>query len=143
MNNNKRIEYIDALKGFAIFIVIWGHSLLNLKNGYDFFHNPVFEFIYSFHMPLFFMLSGFFFRSSLKLNMKEFFFKKSIQLLWPWIVWGLIAFFVWFFIRLVAMKMYLYFSGYEYFNQGFNYRSKMAFCYGLRSRTVWQTSLVI
>lgn len=92
MKNNKRIEYIDALKGFAIFCVLWGHSLQNLKNGYDFFHNPMFEFIYSFHMPLFFMVSGFFFRSSLKLNIKDFLLKKSMQLLLPCVVWAVIFF---------------------------------------------------
>jgi len=87
---NQRIEYIDALKGFAIFCVIWGHSLQNLKNSYDFFHNPIFEFIYSFHMPLFFMVSGFFFSSSLKLNFKDFLYKKSMQLLLPCVVWSII-----------------------------------------------------
>lgn len=83
MNNKQRIEYIDALKGLAIFFVLWGHSLQYLKNEADFFHNPIFEFIYSFHMPLFFMISGFFFNSSLKLNFKEFIYKKTIQLLLP------------------------------------------------------------
>ena len=87
---NQRIEHIDALKGFAIFCVLWGHSLQYLKNGYDFFHNPMFEFIYSFHMPLFFMVSGFFFRSSLKLNFKDFLHKKGVQLLLPCVVWATI-----------------------------------------------------
>ena len=87
MKKNERFEYIDALKGFAIFCVIWGHSLQYLKNGYDFFHNPMFEFIYSFHMPIFFMISGFFFRSSLKLNFREFLYKKGVQLILPCLVW--------------------------------------------------------
>ncbi len=85
-NETKRFEYIDALKGFAIFCVLWGHSIQYLKNGYNFFSNPVFEFIYSFHMPLFFMVSGFFFRSSLKLNLKNFLYKKGIQLLLPGVI---------------------------------------------------------
>jgi fucose 4-O-acetylase-like acetyltransferase len=87
----KRIDYIDLLKGFAIFCVLWGHSLQYLRNGADFFHNPVFEFIYSFHMPLFFLISGFFFKSSLKLNFKNFLLKKSIQLLLPCFVWACLA----------------------------------------------------
>ena len=90
MVTKQRIEYIDALKGFAIFCVLWGHSLQYLKNGYDFFHNPMFEFIYSFHMPLFFMISGFFFCSSLKLSFKDFLYKKSVQLLLPCVVWATI-----------------------------------------------------
>jgi fucose 4-O-acetylase-like acetyltransferase len=38
-------------------------------------------------MPLFYMLSGFFFKSSLKLNLKDFIFKKGIQLVLPWFFW--------------------------------------------------------
>jgi surface polysaccharide O-acyltransferase-like enzyme len=38
---SQRIEYVDALKGFAIFCVVWGHSLQYLKNEYDFYHNPI------------------------------------------------------------------------------------------------------
>lgn len=93
-HDKQRIEHIDALKGFAIFCVLWGHSVQYLRNGYDFFHNPVFEFIYSFHMPLFFMISGFFFRSSLKLSLKDFLLKKGIQLILPCIVWGAITYFL-------------------------------------------------
>lgn len=94
VNNKQRIEHIDALKGFAIFCVLWGHSLQYLRNGYDFFHNPMFAFIYSFHMPLFFMVSGFFFRSSLKLNLKDFLLKKGMQLILPCVVWGVIFYLI-------------------------------------------------
>jgi fucose 4-O-acetylase-like acetyltransferase len=98
---NKRIEFIDALKGFAIFCVLWGHSLQYLRGNYDFFHNPAFEFIYSFHMPLFFVISGFFFVSSLKLNIKDFLLKKGKQLLLPCFSWGFI-----FAMLYVAAKIY-------------------------------------
>jgi fucose 4-O-acetylase-like acetyltransferase len=88
---SKRIEYIDALKGFAIFCVLWGHSLQYLKGSYDSPHDLMFEFIYSFHMPLFFMVSGIFFKTSLKLNLKAFTFKKGVQLLLPCVVWAAIG----------------------------------------------------
>jgi fucose 4-O-acetylase-like acetyltransferase len=86
-----RIEYVDTLKCFAIFCVLWGHAMQYLKGSYDFFHNPMFEFIYSFHMPLFFIVSGLFFKSSLKLNFKDFTLKKGLQLLLPCIVWATIG----------------------------------------------------
>ena len=108
INKKQRIEYIDALKGIAIFFVLWGHSLQYLKNGYDFFHNPMFEFIYSFHMPLFFILSGFFFRSSQKRNLKEFLLKKSIQLLLPCIVWSVIFILMWVSINLIKGNSHVY-----------------------------------
>ncbi len=85
-----RIKYIDSVKGFAIFCVLWGHSIQYLRNGYDFFHNLIFEFIYSFHIPLFFIVSGFFFSSSLKLSWVSFLQKKSTQLLLPCFVWSIV-----------------------------------------------------
>ncbi|GHU07172.1 acyltransferase/acetyltransferase [Spirochaetia bacterium] len=88
--SNQRIEYIDLLKVFTIFCVLWGHAIQQLDNGLDWIHcteNPIFKLLYSFHMPLFYMLSGFFFKSSLKNNLKDFVFKKGIQLLLPWFIW--------------------------------------------------------
>ena len=43
-----RIEWIDALKGFAIILVIIGHTTISVTN------KETFVWIYSFHMPLFF-----------------------------------------------------------------------------------------
>lgn len=47
----ERIKYIDAVKGFAVLLMIFGHMKIHNLNWI----------IYSFHMPLFFILSGFFF----------------------------------------------------------------------------------
>jgi fucose 4-O-acetylase-like acetyltransferase len=82
-----RIEFIDFLKGFGIFCVLWGHSIHHLAGVVDFWENTVYKFIYSFHMPLFFIISGFFFNSSLKLNFSDFLRKKALQLLLPWFIW--------------------------------------------------------
>lgn len=43
---------IDAMKGVGIFLVVLGHLM-----------SPRSPLIYSFHMPLFFLLGGFLFRS--------------------------------------------------------------------------------
>ena len=61
----KRIEYLDFLKFFAIFSVLVGHSTEQMSANL-FWDHPLWEFIYSYHMPLFMFLCGFFFRSSLK-----------------------------------------------------------------------------
>lgn len=45
----KRINWIDALKGFGILLVIVGHSGCPAW---------LLHWLYIFHMPLFFMLSG-------------------------------------------------------------------------------------
>ena len=52
----KRIEWIDICRGLAIILVIIGHS--NLETGMAFNLKSI---IYSFHMPLFFVLSGYLF----------------------------------------------------------------------------------
>lgn len=49
----KRMAYIDIMRGIAIWLVVIGH-LIQYNNCKDWMHNPVFEWIYSFHMPLFF-----------------------------------------------------------------------------------------
>ena len=50
-----------------------------------------FQIIYSFHMPLFMVLSGYFASSSMKLGGAEFLTKKFRQLLLPCLSWGVIC----------------------------------------------------
>lgn len=52
----KRLEYVDVMRGIAISLVVVGHILQFNGLATD---NSVFEFIYSFHMPLFFAISGY------------------------------------------------------------------------------------
>lgn len=65
MGDKGRIEYLDFLKFFAIFSVLVGHSTEQLSADL-FWDHPLWEFIYSYHMPLFMFLCGLFFNSSLK-----------------------------------------------------------------------------
>lgn len=50
---NNRIVWIDNAKGIGILCVLFGHLALNEGNNLH-----LFTWIYSFHMPLFFFLSG-------------------------------------------------------------------------------------
>lgn len=50
----ERLDYIDRLKGIAIYLVVVGHLIQ--FNVVNFEHNVLFCFIYSFHMPLFMLL---------------------------------------------------------------------------------------
>jgi fucose 4-O-acetylase-like acetyltransferase len=52
----KRVEYVDIAKGIGIVLVVMGHNDFALIS--PFAH----KFIYSFHMPMFFFMSGLFFR---------------------------------------------------------------------------------
>lgn len=86
--NNDRIEYIDIAKGLGILLVIIGHIIWgdNYKMpGYE----TICNFIYSFHMPLFFVISGLCIKESKELT-KETFLKMIRAYLFPYAVWTLI-----------------------------------------------------
>ena len=52
-----RLLYIDHLRGFAILLVILGHIYITKAPGNG--HYAYADIIYSFHMSLFFFISGF------------------------------------------------------------------------------------
>ena len=90
----KRIPYLDFLKFFAIVSVLLGHSV-EQTTGNDFWDNPIWAFIYTYHMPLFMLLCGYFFGSSLKLSFTELVKKKFSQLIVPSVsAWLLMYLFV-------------------------------------------------
>ena len=59
-----REEKWDFLRGIAIFLVLLGHSIQWIDPEWQ--HNRLFEGIYSFHMPLFMFISGYFLRKNLQ-----------------------------------------------------------------------------
>lgn len=76
MSKNQRIEWIDIAKGIGIILVVLGHCVVKT----DYVH----KFIFSFHMPLFFILSGYCFHAEKYSGIKEVFLKKAIALLVPY-----------------------------------------------------------
>ena len=77
-----RKTYIDYMRAFAILLVIAGHA--------NAFNDPVKNWIYSFHMPLFFIISGLTL-SEKKLSSKIVEKEDPGVLLVPYIVWGLLS----------------------------------------------------
>lgn len=51
---NNRLQYVDWAKTIGIFLVIWGHTYPIAYYGLS----PIRLWIYAFHMPLFFFISG-------------------------------------------------------------------------------------
>lgn len=86
-----RLPFLDFLKMFAMFMVLWGHCIQHLQTG-EVWNEPMHKLIYSFHLPLFMMIAGFFSLSSFKLNFKEILKKKGSQLILPCITWGIILY---------------------------------------------------
>ena len=85
---NRNIAF-DLLKLFAIFLVLLGHCIQHMKISNV--EEPIFLLIYSFHMPLFMMISGYFSLSSLSMRFWPFLKKKTIQLLLPCVTWYVLA----------------------------------------------------
>ena len=73
---SRRIGYIDALKGFGIICVVLGHVAGGYRTAGTFpdaewLLKAIYNITYCFHMPFFFILSGFvFFRSYFDENLK-------------------------------------------------------------------------
>ncbi|MBR2441547.1 MAG: acyltransferase family protein [Clostridia bacterium] len=67
----ERNTYIDVLRAVSILLVLVGHCIqygcgMEYMAWGTFLYNPVFIFIYSFHMPLFMFISGYLFAFSVK-----------------------------------------------------------------------------
>ena len=74
----ERLDNFDVAKFLAIFLVVWGHVVQQscmLKNPFDDF---ICQTIYTFHMPLFMGLCGFFFHKSIA-KLKDY--ENKLQLL--------------------------------------------------------------
>ena len=75
-----RDSTMDILKGIGILLVVVGHSGCPIE---------LHDFIYSFHMPLFFMASGYFFKEKVA-NPRNWCCKKLRTLYLPFIFWNLL-----------------------------------------------------
>lgn len=81
-SNKKRIDWIDQIKGFGIILVVYGHNFPVVEN-----------YIYSFHMPLFFILAGIFHPKRSHFDVIK---RRVRQILVPYFLWSFILFLFWF-----------------------------------------------
>ncbi|MFR0569059.1 acyltransferase family protein [Bifidobacterium apri] len=77
----KRIAQLDAIKGIAIILVVLGHCIYVFAKASSWMV-ALDEFIYIFHMPLFFAVSGYLFNPNVNVA------KKARRLLVPFFVWA-------------------------------------------------------
>lgn len=90
----KRSGYPDLVKGIAIALTVIGHNIqFGTGGGYYnqelYFYHPLFKAIYSFHMPLFMLLSGYLFAFSIeKYEPAEIMKNKINSLLVPIVTWS-------------------------------------------------------
>ena len=77
MEQKRRINYLDIAKGIGIILVVWAHA-----------RGPLQSYIYQFHMPFFFIISGLLY--SEKSSFKEYLWKKTKGLYIPFVFWNLL-----------------------------------------------------
>ena len=94
---NNRDTTLDIAKGLLIILVVLGHAIqysfgTEYTQSREFFSNIVFKTIYSFHMPLFMLISGYLFHNSNKKDFKTLMVSKLIAIGIPMISTPLLLF---------------------------------------------------
>ncbi len=90
---------VDVVRGLAISLVVVGHQAQGVARrewwGPGPFGNSVWIYIYEFHMPAFFFVSGIFISSSVaKRGPSRFIKTKVSQMLWPYLLWSVLIYLV-------------------------------------------------
>ncbi len=93
---NKRLCFLDILKGIGIILVIIGHSHVQSRVG---------DLIYSFHMPLFFFLSGILFDAKKDKHVVDLLKRRLFTIIVPYII---------FYIFLLLFQTYIEVPLYDY-----------------------------
>ena len=99
----KRIYWLDNLRALAIILVVIGHFAKEIAVKNELWNNIV-NYIYSFHMPLFFVLSGITHSMSKRKEFKPFVKDKFKKLLIPYFILNLLVMPIWLAIDLFILK---------------------------------------
>lgn len=86
----KRDNTIDVIKGIGIVLVIIGH----ISFGQNIIYKATKQYIYSFHMPLFFLVSGILMNIESFNSIRQFIKKKMKTIIVPYLFFSLISFLV-------------------------------------------------
>lgn len=90
MSAPPRQQWVDVARGVGITLVVYGHILLGHFNSQPpRWVQAQTDFIYAFHMPLFFMVSGFYLWSSL--GRDNFLQTRWSQLIYPYLFWSIVT----------------------------------------------------
>ncbi len=114
-----RIVSIDIAKGIAILLVIFGHTFRDSMRGDHFWCDYLYYYVYLFHVPMLFLLSGMNYRITrqkyLSQNPLHYILRKSRQLLLPWFSYSVLMYAVFSLVQLVPRMREILSSGaYEY-----------------------------
>lgn len=86
---NQRDTFLDLVKFFAMFMVIYSH-VISYREGFDFFKGSSFplNFIMAVNMPIFFMVSGLFSKHMLELQSVGKLLNRYLTYFYPLAFWG-------------------------------------------------------
>lgn len=87
-----RLQWVDCGKGIGIVLVVFGHVLAGTHGAGilgDALFSYTYSFVYGFHMPLFFFLSGLFVERSLARGTGPYFRSKLWSVVYPYVLWSL------------------------------------------------------
>lgn len=92
----QRIRWIDSAKGFAMLCVVLGHAITGTIRQNNVVLGTLYDFIYLFHMPLFFFLSGYLYQCNEKKyqskKIGELIINKAKYLMIPYFVYSIITY---------------------------------------------------
>ncbi len=107
-----RDDKVTIAKAIAIILMVFGHAIAYLSDvkecSISGLYGWTYDFIYMFHMPVFFFLAGYCFKEKYLSTPKVFFMKRVKGLYKPFVKWGLI------FLLLHNMFCYLHIYNEEY-----------------------------
>lgn len=121
-----RIAWMDIARGIGILLVIYGHCMRDDMRRLNLLVDYTHRFVYIFHMPFFFWLSGYTYQMGRtvfhKTYTRSFLFKKAKRLLAPWALYSALIYCVF----SVAMSVAPLASILQ--NAGFEKLSPLAYC---------------
>lgn len=86
VKGNKRIDSVDILRAVGILIMVMGH--VGFGGKFD-------RYIHSFHMPIFFLISGFLFVSRKEIGVGKLIAKRAKRLLIPYVFYAILNYIFW------------------------------------------------
>lgn len=90
-----RVSWVDTAKGVGIVLVVVGHTMRGLidANLMTWTASAQFidDWIYAYHMPLFFFISGFFLVRAVRASFKAFVSNRLRRIAYPYLVWSAIT----------------------------------------------------
>ena len=92
--SSDRIAVWDIAKGIGIILVVYGHCLRGLTSAgliSEFSFVRVTDYvIYTFHMPLFFFISGIFVRNAISKGTAQFWRNRLLTIVYPYLLWSIL-----------------------------------------------------